>query len=47
LSGEGMSVDWVRDGTDAEAALSDSGYAIVLLDLAPALSWYLQRCAPG
>jgi hypothetical protein len=37
LSGEGMSVDWVRDGTDAEAALSDSGYAIVLLDLAPAL----------
>jgi DNA-binding response OmpR family regulator len=33
LSGEGMSVDWVRDGTDAEAALSDSGYAIVLLDL--------------
>lgn len=33
LAGEGMSVDWVRDGADAEIALRDAGYAIVLLDL--------------
>ncbi len=33
LSAEGMSVDWVRDGADAEAALADEGFAIVLLDL--------------
>lgn len=33
LSAEGMSVDWVRDGADAEAALHDKGFAIVLLDL--------------
>ena len=33
LAGEGMSVDWVRDGRDAEAALRDGGYALVLLDL--------------
>lgn len=33
LSGAGMSVDWVRDGAQAQAALRDEGYAIVLLDL--------------
>ena len=33
LTGEGMSVDWVRDGAHAEAALHDEGYSIVLLDL--------------
>src|SRR5271166_2344739 len=33
LSAEGMSVDWVRDGAAAEAALHDEGFAIVLLDL--------------
>ncbi len=33
LSAAGMSVDWVRDGVQAEAALRDEGYAIVLLDL--------------
>ena len=34
LGAEGMSVDWVRDGAAAEAALHDSGFSIVLLDLA-------------
>ena len=34
LGAEGMSVDWVRDGAAAEAALHDAGFAIVLLDLA-------------
>lgn len=33
LAAEGMSVDWVRDGAAAEAALCDAGFAIVLLDL--------------
>jgi two-component system OmpR family response regulator len=33
LGAEGMSVDWVRDGAAAEAALHNSGFAIVLLDL--------------
>ncbi|HMN72060.1 MAG TPA: response regulator [Rhodoblastus sp.] len=33
LAGGGMSVDWVRDGGHAEAALRDAGHAIVLLDL--------------
>lgn len=33
LSAAGMSVDWVRDGAQAEGALRDQGYAIVLLDL--------------
>lgn len=33
LSAEGMSVDWVRDGGKADAALRDGGHAIVLLDL--------------
>ena len=33
LGAEGMSVDWVRDGAAAEAALHDDGFAIVLLDL--------------
>jgi two-component system, OmpR family, response regulator len=33
LGAEGMSVDWVRDGALAEAALRDAGFAIVLLDL--------------
>ncbi|HZZ60293.1 MAG TPA: response regulator transcription factor [Roseiarcus sp.] len=33
LGAEGMSVDWVRDGAGAEAALHDAGFAIVLLDL--------------
>ncbi len=33
LSAAGMSVDWVRDGAEAEAALRDEGYAIALLDL--------------
>ena len=33
LSAEGMSVDWVRDGAAAEAALSDAGLTVVLLDL--------------
>ncbi len=33
LAEEGMSVDWVRAGGEAEAALADSGHAIVLLDL--------------
>ena len=33
LGAEGMSVDWVRDGTAAETALHDVGFAVVLLDL--------------
>ena len=33
LAGEGLSVDWVRDGVHAEAALQDEGYSLVLLDL--------------
>lgn len=33
LAGEGFSVDWVRDGAHAEAALRDEGYSVVLLDL--------------
>ena len=33
LGAEGMSVDWVRDGADASAALADGEYSIVLLDL--------------
>ena len=33
LGAEGMSVDWARDGAAAEAALHDTGFAIVLLDL--------------
>ncbi len=33
LGGEGMSVDWVRDGAEAEVALRDSAYSIALLDL--------------
>ena len=33
LKTAGMSVDWVHDGLQAEAALHDDGYAIVLLDL--------------
>jgi CheY-like chemotaxis protein len=33
LGAEGMSVDWVRNGAAAEAALCDEGFAIVLLDL--------------
>src|SRR5436305_1882055 len=33
LKAAGMSVDWVRDGIQAEAALRVGGYAIALLDL--------------
>ncbi len=33
LGAEGMSVDWVREGAAAKAALPDTGFAIVLLDL--------------
>lgn len=33
LGAEGMSVDWVRDGADASAALADGAHSIVLLDL--------------
>ncbi len=33
LGAEGISVDWVRDGEAAEAALYDRGFAMVLLDL--------------
>ena len=33
LKAAGMSVDWLRDGAQAEIALRDSGYAIILLDL--------------
>ncbi len=33
LGAEGMSVDWVRDGGDASAALADGEHAIILLDL--------------
>lgn len=33
LRAEGMSVDWVRDGSDAEAALRLGDHALVLLDL--------------
>ena len=33
LKSAGMSVDWVRDGVHAEAALREGGYAIALLDL--------------
>lgn len=33
LGAEGMSVDWVRDGADASAALADGGHSIILLDL--------------
>jgi two-component system, OmpR family, response regulator len=33
LKSAGMSVDWVRDGVQAQAALREGGYAIALLDL--------------
>jgi DNA-binding response OmpR family regulator len=33
LKAEGMSVDWVQNGDDAEIALLDSAYSIVVLDL--------------
>ena len=33
LAGEGFSVDWARDGRDAEAAMREAGYLVVLLDL--------------
>ncbi|MFZ1641196.1 MAG: winged helix-turn-helix domain-containing protein [Candidatus Contendobacter sp.] len=33
LRGEGFTVDWVRDGRDAELALDTTEYALVLLDL--------------
>lgn len=33
LGAEGMSVDWVRDGADALAALADGAHSIILLDL--------------
>lgn len=33
LAAEGMSVDWIRKGRDAEAAFRDGAHAIVLLDL--------------
>ena len=33
LGGNGWSVDWVKDGLLAQSALSDGGYACVLLDL--------------
>jgi two-component system, OmpR family, response regulator len=33
LRAAGMSVDWIRDGRQAEAALSDEAYAFILLDL--------------
>jgi len=33
LKAAGMSVDWVRDGLQAEAALRDGDYAVALLDL--------------
>jgi DNA-binding response OmpR family regulator len=33
LAAAGMSVDWGRDGAQAEAALRNEGYAIVRLDL--------------
>jgi DNA-binding response OmpR family regulator len=33
LRDEGMAVDWVRHGYDAEGALQNRGYAVVLLDL--------------
>ena len=33
LGSNGWSVDWVRDGLQAQGALTDGGYACVLLDL--------------
>ena len=33
LRGEGHSVDWARDGREANAALRTTGYDLVLLDL--------------
>ncbi|MDE2363779.1 MAG: response regulator transcription factor [Hyphomicrobiales bacterium] len=33
LNREGVAVDWVRRGADAEEALRDDSYAVVLLDL--------------
>ncbi len=33
LRGEGFTVDWARDGRDAELALETTEYALVLLDL--------------
>lgn len=33
LAAEGMSVDWVRDGADASAALANGEHSIILLDL--------------
>ncbi len=33
LSAEGISVDWTRDGHDAEAVIRDPGYLLILLDL--------------
>lgn len=33
LGANGWSVDWVRDGLQAQGALADGGYACVLLDL--------------
>lgn len=33
FAAEGIPLDWVRNGDDAEAALRDGGHALVLLDL--------------
>lgn len=33
LAGEGVSVDWARDGHDAEAVIREPGYVVILLDL--------------
>ena len=33
LKQSGYSIDWVQDGVDAELAIEDTGYALVILDL--------------
>src|ERR1700753_3654414 len=33
LSAEGISVDWTRNGHDAEAVIRDASYLLILLDL--------------
>ena len=33
LADDGMAVDWVRDGTDGQAATATGDYQLVLLDL--------------
>ena len=44
LAAAGMSVDWVRSGADAEVALPDSAYSLILLDLGLPAAEGLEYC---